>query len=133
MLLFSDVVTGDEMFSDAFPVSVGFQMTVSNPSNPRVTLHSKLVDDIVYEVDCQLITVKDGDVDIGILLNLPQPLLHAYILQVPIRRAKRRKRHSKMERNKSTTLSIHSDFKGPRLTRSHSSRISKFGLRFRFS
>lgn len=34
------------MFSDAFPV--------------------KLVDDIVYEVDCQLITVKQGaDVDIG--------------------------------------------------------------------
>jgi hypothetical protein len=26
---------------------------------------SKLVDDIVYEVDCQTIVVKDGDVDIG--------------------------------------------------------------------
>jgi len=46
MLLYSDVLTGDEMFSDAFPV--------------------KIVDDIVYEVDCQLITVKAGaDVDIG--------------------------------------------------------------------
>jgi hypothetical protein len=46
MLLYSDVVSGDEMFSDAFPV--------------------KLVDDIVYEVDCALITVKAGaDVDIG--------------------------------------------------------------------
>jgi len=46
MLLYSDLLTEDEMFSDAFPM--------------------KLVDDIVYEVDCQLITVKAGaDVDIG--------------------------------------------------------------------
>jgi len=46
MLLYSDVLTEDELFSDAFPV--------------------KLVDDIVYEVNCQLITVKEGaDVDIG--------------------------------------------------------------------
>ncbi|KAH8999124.1 translationally controlled tumor-associated [Lactarius akahatsu] len=46
MLLYSDILTDDEMFSDAFPI--------------------KEVDDIVYEVDCQLITVKAGaDVDIG--------------------------------------------------------------------
>ncbi|KAI5124829.1 hypothetical protein M0805_005459 [Coniferiporia weirii] len=46
MLLYSDTLTGDEMFSDAFPV--------------------KLVDDIVYEVDCQMVTVKAGeDVNIG--------------------------------------------------------------------
>ncbi|KAJ2936922.1 hypothetical protein H1R20_g168, partial [Candolleomyces eurysporus] len=46
MLLYSDIITGDEIFSDAFPV--------------------KLVDDIVYEVDCAMIVVKDGaDVDIG--------------------------------------------------------------------
>jgi len=46
MLLYTDILTEDEMFSDAFPV--------------------KLVDDIVYEVDCQLVTVKAGaDVDIG--------------------------------------------------------------------
>ncbi|KAG8928914.1 hypothetical protein FRC03_007622 [Tulasnella sp. 419] len=45
MLLYSDVITGDEIFSDAFPV--------------------KVVDDIVYEVDCALIIVKEGDVDIG--------------------------------------------------------------------
>ncbi|PPQ98542.1 hypothetical protein CVT24_004033 [Panaeolus cyanescens] len=45
MLLYQDILSGDEMFSDAFPV--------------------KLVDDIVYEVDCAMITVKDGDVDIG--------------------------------------------------------------------
>jgi hypothetical protein len=31
---------------------------------------SKVVDDIVYEVDCQLITVKEGDVDIGQLFPL---------------------------------------------------------------
>jgi hypothetical protein len=46
MLLYSDSLTDDEMFSDAFPL--------------------KLIDDIVYEVDCQVITVKAGaDVDIG--------------------------------------------------------------------
>ncbi|EJF61231.1 translationally controlled tumor-associated [Dichomitus squalens] len=46
MKLFQDAITDDEMFSDAFPI--------------------KEVDGIVYEVDCQLITVKAGaDVDIG--------------------------------------------------------------------
>ncbi|KAG9021093.1 hypothetical protein FS837_007584, partial [Tulasnella sp. UAMH 9824] len=45
MLLYEDIVSGDELFSDAFPM--------------------KLVDDIVYEVDCALIVVKEGDVDIG--------------------------------------------------------------------
>ncbi|KAK7470597.1 hypothetical protein VKT23_002021 [Stygiomarasmius scandens] len=46
MLLYSDILSDDEMFSDAFPM--------------------KVIDDIVYEVDCSLITVKAGaDVDIG--------------------------------------------------------------------
>ncbi|KAA1466409.1 translationally controlled tumor-associated [Dentipellis sp. KUC8613] len=46
MLLYSDILTDDEMFSDAFPI--------------------KEIDDIVYEVDCQLVTVKAGaDIDIG--------------------------------------------------------------------
>ncbi|KZS97702.1 translationally controlled tumor-associated [Sistotremastrum niveocremeum HHB9708] len=45
MLLYTDIFSGDEMFSDAFPL--------------------KTVDDIVYEVDCAMIIVKEGDVDIG--------------------------------------------------------------------
>ncbi|KAF5390656.1 hypothetical protein D9757_002764 [Collybiopsis confluens] len=46
MLLFSDIVTEDEMFSDAFPL--------------------KVVDDIVCEVDCAMIIVKPGaNIDIG--------------------------------------------------------------------
>ncbi|KAJ7095433.1 Mss4-like protein [Mycena belliarum] len=45
MLLYEDTVSGDEMFSDAFPV--------------------KVVDDIVYEVECAMMTIKEGDVDIG--------------------------------------------------------------------
>ncbi|KAF8913941.1 translationally-controlled tumor protein [Gymnopilus junonius] len=46
MLLYEDIITGDELFSDAFPL--------------------KEIDGIVYEVDCQMITVKAGaDVDIG--------------------------------------------------------------------
>ncbi|KAG7096907.1 hypothetical protein E1B28_004312 [Marasmius oreades] len=45
MLLYSDVISEDEMISDAFPL--------------------KTVDDIVYQVDCAMIVVKDGDVNIG--------------------------------------------------------------------
>ncbi|KAL0574664.1 hypothetical protein V5O48_007280 [Marasmius crinis-equi] len=45
MLLYQDIISGDEMFSDAFPM--------------------KIIDDIVYEVDCAMIVVKEGDVDIG--------------------------------------------------------------------
>ncbi|KXN89627.1 hypothetical protein AN958_05494 [Leucoagaricus sp. SymC.cos] len=46
MLLYTDILTGDELFSDAFPI--------------------KIVDDTVYEVECQTIIVKAGaDIDIG--------------------------------------------------------------------
>ncbi|KAI9508934.1 Mss4-like protein [Russula earlei] len=45
MLLYEDILTGDEMFSDAFPI--------------------KEVDNVAYEVDCQLIQIKEGNVDIG--------------------------------------------------------------------
>lgn len=46
MLLYRDIISGDEMFSDAFKITE--------------------IDDIAYEVDCKLITVKEGcDVDIG--------------------------------------------------------------------
>jgi hypothetical protein len=46
MLLYEDILSGDELFSDAFPV--------------------KVVEGIVYEVDCQMIVVKAGaDIDIG--------------------------------------------------------------------
>ena len=43
--------------------SLGLFAVVSFP----MSLRSKVVDDIVYEVDCQLITIKAGaDVDIGL-------------------------------------------------------------------
>jgi len=45
MKLYTDILSSDEMFSDAFPI--------------------KEVDDVVYEVDCALIIVKEGDVNIG--------------------------------------------------------------------
>lgn len=64
MLLYEDVLTGDEMFSDAFPMCVdSWLLLVLKLIACR--WDSKLVDDIVYEVDCQTITVKEGDVDIG--------------------------------------------------------------------
>jgi len=30
-----------------------------------LSVSSKLVDDIVYEVDAKMVTIKEGDVDIG--------------------------------------------------------------------
>ncbi|KAI0089285.1 translationally-controlled tumor protein [Irpex rosettiformis] len=45
MLLYEDVISGDEMFSDAFPI--------------------KEVDGVAYEVDCAMIIIKEGGVDIG--------------------------------------------------------------------
>ena len=42
--------------------SLGLFAVISLP----MPLRSKLVDDVVYEVDCALITVKEGDVDIGL-------------------------------------------------------------------
>ncbi|SAM06270.1 hypothetical protein [Absidia glauca] len=45
MLLYRDILAGDEFFSDAYPI--------------------KEVDDIAYEVDCAMVTIAEGDVDIG--------------------------------------------------------------------
>ncbi|KAG5357166.1 Translationally-controlled tumor protein-like protein [Yarrowia sp. C11] len=45
MIIFKDVISNDEMCSDAF--------------------EPKVVDNVVYEVDCAMIQVADGDVDIG--------------------------------------------------------------------
>lgn len=50
MLLFNDVLTGDELCSDAY--------------------EPKDIDDIVYEIDCQMQTIKDGEVNIGELISL---------------------------------------------------------------
>ena len=62
MLLYVDILSRDELFSDAFPVydpSLLYWILVSY-------LYSKEVDGIVYEVDCQMIVVKAGaDIDIG--------------------------------------------------------------------
>ncbi|GAA6030158.1 hypothetical protein JCM8097_009292 [Rhodosporidiobolus ruineniae] len=45
MLLYTDVLTGDELISDAYDL--------------------KLVDDVVYEADCAMITIKEGAIDTG--------------------------------------------------------------------
>ncbi len=45
MLLYEDIISGDEMVSDGFKIIE--------------------VDDIAYEVDCRMVVVKEGDVDIG--------------------------------------------------------------------
>lgn len=45
MLLFNDVLCGDELCSDAYD--------------------PKLVDDIVYEIDCSMVVIKEGEVNIG--------------------------------------------------------------------
>ncbi|TXT10901.1 hypothetical protein VHUM_01652 [Vanrija humicola] len=45
MIIYQDIITGDELVSDAYEV--------------------KEIDDVAYEVDCEMIIVKEGDVDIG--------------------------------------------------------------------
>jgi hypothetical protein len=46
MIIYQDILTDDEIVSDAYPM--------------------KVIDDAVFEVDCKMITVKQGaDVDIG--------------------------------------------------------------------
>lgn len=57
------------MFSDAFPVCVSTSISDLSPGCSTLNYKRefrKLVDDVVYEVDCALITVKAGaDIDIG--------------------------------------------------------------------
>ncbi|BGP00867.1 Translationally-controlled tumor protein-like protein [Rhodotorula toruloides] len=45
MLLYTDAITNDELISDAYDL--------------------KEVDDVVYEADCAMITIKEGEVNIG--------------------------------------------------------------------
>ncbi|KAG5513808.1 hypothetical protein PMAC_000846 [Pneumocystis sp. 'macacae'] len=45
MLLYKDVISGDELISDAYSL--------------------KVVDDVVYEVNCDMVQIKPGEVDIG--------------------------------------------------------------------
>jgi len=45
MKVFKDIIAGDELFSDSFPV--------------------KLIDDVVYEVESKMITKQEGNYDIG--------------------------------------------------------------------
>jgi hypothetical protein len=69
MLLYTDILSGDEMFSDAFPVLVHSFFSFRFLTDQST--HSKTVDDIVYEVDCQMITIKAGaDIDIGQTIQL---------------------------------------------------------------
>ncbi|CUM46089.1 Translationally-controlled tumor protein-like protein [Debaryomyces fabryi] len=45
MIIFKDVISGDELLSDAYDV--------------------KLVDGVIYEAECAMVNVNNGDVDIG--------------------------------------------------------------------
>lgn len=94
MLLFNDVITGDELCSDAYD--------------------PKLIDDIVYEVDCQMLTIKDGEVDIGELKAIglqcqasrtaELPLRDPMDLQVPTLPLRNSQKSSKMVLSPSSTL-----------------------------
>ena len=57
MLLFTDVLTGDELCSDAY--------------------EPKTVDDVVIEVDCATVTIKDGEVNIGVVSTALQSTARA--------------------------------------------------------
>src|SRR5438552_2832183 len=65
----------------------------------------KEVDDVVYEVDCAMITVKQGaDVDIGILENSLLSIL-TFLFQVPIHPQKKPTKASKTAWKHSITSS----------------------------
>ena len=66
MLLYEDILTGDEIFSDAFPVCVLLMLFME--SQPLLKFSRKEVDDIVFEIDCQMTVVKgDGEINIGVI------------------------------------------------------------------
>lgn len=67
MLLFEDILAQDELCSDAYPMYVFLEGSkrLERSSHTHSHCYRKLVDDIVYEVDAQMITMKEGDVDIG--------------------------------------------------------------------
>lgn len=45
MIIYTDIFSGDELLSDAYD--------------------AKTIDGVIFEADCQMVTVKEGDVDIG--------------------------------------------------------------------
>lgn len=64
MLLYEDVISGDEMFSDAFPMYAPI-LALAYHHILTTQKTRKEVDGIAFEVDCQMITLKEGNVDIG--------------------------------------------------------------------
>lgn len=68
MLLFNDIITDDELCSDGYDVYV-LPLPQARAKalwlETRADNRSKEVDDVAYEVDCEMIIVKEGDVDIG--------------------------------------------------------------------
>lgn len=70
MLLFNDIITDDELCSDGYDVYVlPLPQAQALWLETRADNGSKEVDDVAYEVDCEMIIVKEGDVDIGELFH----------------------------------------------------------------
>lgn len=125
MLLYTDIISGDEICSDAFPMCVSFRFSTYsyNPNNSQ----SKLVDNTVYEVDCKMITVKDGaDIDIGLfVLFLSSTELVIFSRKVPIPLLRSRRNLWRRALNQSTTLYIRSAYNKLHSTKSRISLISR--------
>ena len=124
MLLYSDIISDDEICSDAFPMCVSFQFTTYyyHANNSQ----SKLVDNIVYEVDCQTITVKEGDVDIGLfVLSLSSTELVILSRKVPIPLLRSRRNLWRRVLQQSTMLCTRSAYNKPHSTKSRISVISR--------
>ena len=112
-------MTGDEMFSDAFPMyALSFCLLLLL----LMSRQSKLVDDIVYEVDCQLVTVKKGaNFDIGQFLSSCSLVDLRKISKVPTLPRRNKRMHWTMTLSRSTMSCIRSAYKQPLLTRLPSS------------
>ena len=65
MLLYEDILTGDEVASDAFPLCVLSHLDCDEPLIHAIALSRREVEGIVFEVEAALITIKEGAVQVN--------------------------------------------------------------------
>lgn len=70
MIIFTDAITGDELCSDAFNVSFFFFLSLlllllPYPELINPNLYQMVPVGALTEVNCENVTIKEGEVDIG--------------------------------------------------------------------
>jgi translationally controlled tumor-related protein len=130
MLLYTDRISGDEMFSDAFPMCALLFCLLSFFLLMSRSRQSKIIDDIVFEVDCQNIIIKEGgaDVNIGLFFSSYSVYLirSLFVFKVPIPPPRSKRKHWKKALSKSTMSCIRFAYRQLLLTRAPFSNTSRF-------